>query len=151
MSWWISRAAAVTRANSKSRPDRSAGVKRCASSIRTTRSSTASWATGPTPPYAYGTTVRSTTATTEGGAGPTTVGGLEAHADARIAIPAGKRVELYLAVGQAFVSTVDVDLQNVTVRTTRLERDHLTGEIGDGKGRIRIETGSGGVRLVRTK
>ena len=167
-------------------------------------------------------------------------GGLEAHADARIAIPPGKRVELYLAVGQAFVSTVDgdlridvaaanvtvddakgsllvdtgsgevtassvrandvkidtgsgnvrldlladvraldvdtgsggvtinvpadlgaevdietgsgdIDLQNVTVRTTRLERDHLTGEIGDGKGRIRIETGSGGVRLVRTK
>src|SRR5881296_370213 len=204
-------------------------------------------------------------------------GGLEAHADARIAIPPGKRVELYLAVGQAFASNVDgdlrvdvaaanvtvdhakgsllvdtgsgdvrlsdaegevsldtgsgsvtvsavsgpevrldtgsgdvtassvrandvkidtgsgnvrldlladvraldvdtgsgdvtinvpadlgaavdietgsgdIDLQNVTVRTTRLERDHLTGEIGDGKGRIRIETGSGGVRLVRTK
>src|SRR5881409_238661 len=167
-------------------------------------------------------------------------GGLEAHADARIAIPPGKRVELYLAVGQAFASNVDgdlrvdvadanvtvdhakgsllvdtgsgdvtassvragnvkidtgsgnvrldlladlealdvdtgsgdvtinvppdlgaeldietgsgdIDLQNVTVRTTRLERDHLTGAIGDGKGRIRIETGSGGVRLVRTK
>src|ERR1041385_5428933 len=186
-------------------------------------------------------------------------GGLEAHADARIAIPPGKRVEVYLAVGQAFASNVDgnlrvdvaaanvtvdhakgsllvdtgsgdvtadrvvadvlmidtgsgevtassvrandvkidtgsgnvrldlladlraldvdtgsgdvtinvpadlgaevdietgsgdIDLQNVTVRTTRLERDHLTGEIGDGKGRIRIETGSGGVRLVRAK
>ena len=166
--------------------------------------------------------------------------GLEAHADLRIAIPAGKRVEVYLAVGQAFASNVDgdlrvdvaaanvtadhvkgsllvdtgsgdvtassvragnvkidtgsgnvrldlladlealdvdtgsgdvtinvppdlgaeldietgsgdIDLQNVTVRTTRLERDHLTGAIGDGKGRIRIETGSGGVRLVRAK
>lgn len=44
----------------------------------------------------------------------------------------------------------DIDLQNVTVRTTRLEKDHLTGEIGDGKGRMKIETGSGGVRLVRS-
>ena len=166
--------------------------------------------------------------------------GLEAHADLRNAIPAGKRVEVYLAVGQAFASNVDgdlrvdvaaanvtadhvkgsllvdtgsgdvtassvragsvkidtgsgnvrldlladlealdvdtgsgdvtinvppdlgaeldietgsgdIDLQNVTVRTTRLERDHLTGAIGDGKGRIRIETGSGAVHLVRAK
>ena len=52
-------------------------------------------------------------------------GGLEAHADARIAIPAGKRVELYLAVGQAFPSTVDGDLRidvaaaNVTVDDAR--------------------------------
>jgi len=38
-------------------------------------------------------------------------GGLEAHADVRIAIPAGKRVEVYLAVGQAFASNVDGDLR----------------------------------------
>lgn len=128
-------------------------------------------------------------------------GGLEAHADVRIAVPTGKRIEIYLAVGEAFVSNVDgdrrvdvasanvtadhmkgsllvdtgsgdvtvnlpadfgaqvdietssgeIDLRNVTVRTTRLEEDHLTGEIGDGKGRMRIETGSGGVRLIRAR
>ena len=37
--------------------------------------------------------------------------GLEAHADVRIAIPPGKRVEVYLAVGQAFASNVDGDLR----------------------------------------
>ncbi len=63
-----------------------------------------------------------------------------------INVPADLRAEVDIETGSG-----DIDLQNVTVRTTRLERDHLTGEIGDGKGRIRIETGSGGVRLVRTK
>jgi DUF4097 and DUF4098 domain-containing protein YvlB len=33
------------------------------------------------------------------------------------------------------------------VRTTRVERDRLRGTIGDGAGRIRIETGSGSVHL----
>ncbi len=35
----------------------------------------------------------------------------------------------------------------VTVRKHR--RNHLRGQIGDGAGRIRVETGSGGIRLVR--
>jgi lia operon protein LiaG len=48
-------------------------------------------------------------------------------------------------------SSGEIDLQNVTVRTTRLEEDHLTGQIGDGKGRMKIETGSGDVRLVRSR
>ncbi len=66
--------------------------------------------------------------------------------DVTINVPADLGAEVDIETGSG-----DIDLQNVTVRTTRLERDHLTGEIGDGKGRIRIETGSGGVRLVRTK
>ena len=48
-------------------------------------------------------------------------------------------------------SSGEIDLRNVTVRTTRLEEDHLMGQIGDGKGRMKIETGSGGVRLERSK
>jgi len=66
--------------------------------------------------------------------------------DVTINVPADLGAEVDIETGGG-----DIDLQNVTVRTTRLERDHLTGEIGDGKGRIRIETGSGGVRLVRAK
>ena len=66
--------------------------------------------------------------------------------DVTINVPADLGAAVDIETGSG-----DIDLQNVTVRTTRLERDHLTGEIGDGKGRIRIETGSGGVRLVRSK
>jgi len=42
-----------------------------------------------------------------------------------------------------------IELRGVSIRTTRLERDHIVGEIGDGKGRVKIETGSGGVTLQR--
>ena len=53
--------------------------------------------------------------------------------------------------------TGDVDIQtgsggiesDFAVQTTRVTRDRLTGRIGDGHGRIRIETGSGGVRLLK--
>jgi DUF4097 and DUF4098 domain-containing protein YvlB len=148
--------------------------------------------------------------------------GLEAHADLRVAVPSGKRVAVYLAVGRVFVSNVDGDLQvhvsgadvtadhtkgslridtgsgdvklrlelladieslyvdtgsgdvsvtlppqfgahvdietgsgeielrGVSIQTTRLEREHVVGDIGDGKGRLKIETGSGGVTLVRS-
>jgi hypothetical protein len=34
---------------------------------------------------------------------------------------------------------------------TRSGRHHLTGTIGDGKGRVSVDTGSGGVRLLRAK
>ena len=42
-----------------------------------------------------------------------------------------------------------IELRGVSIQTTRLERDHLVGEIGDGKGRLKIETGSGGITLQR--
>ena len=35
------------------------------------------------------------------------------------------------------------------VSVTRHARDHLTGRIGDGRGKIEIETGSGGIKLLR--
>ncbi len=41
---------------------------------------------------------------------------------------------------------IDVDFP---VQVRKVRRDLLTGTIGDGKGRIRIDTGSGGVHLIR--
>ena len=66
--------------------------------------------------------------------------------DVTVTIPAELGAAVDIETGSG-----DIDLQNVTVRTTRLEKDHLTGEIGDGKGRMKIETGSGGVTLVRAR
>ena len=66
-------------------------------------------------------------------------GGLEAHADLRIAIPAGQRIEMYLAVGQAFASNVDGDLR-VDVAAADVTADHV-------KGTLLVDTGSGDVRL----
>jgi DUF4097 and DUF4098 domain-containing protein YvlB len=53
--------------------------------------------------------------------------------------------------------TGDVDIQtgsggietDFAVQTTRVARDHLRGNIGDGRGRIRIQSGSGRVRLLK--
>lgn len=66
--------------------------------------------------------------------------------DVTIRIPAafGAMVDIETSSG-------DIDLEDVAVTATRLEADHVTGRIGDGKGRVKIETGSGGVRLVRTR
>jgi DUF4097 and DUF4098 domain-containing protein YvlB len=36
------------------------------------------------------------------------------------------------------------------VAVTRHSRDHMTGRIGDGRGKIAIETGSGGIKLVKS-
>ena len=41
---------------------------------------------------------------------------------------------------------IDVDFPHESLR---VERDHVSGRIGDGRGRIRIDTGSGGVRFYR--
>src|SRR5438876_9996 len=66
--------------------------------------------------------------------------GLEAHADLRVAIPAGRRVAVYLAVGRVFVSNVDGDLQ-VDVSAANVTADHT-------KGSLRIGTGSGDVKVA---
>ena len=66
--------------------------------------------------------------------------------------------DVTVRIPAAFGATLDIetssggiDLQDVVVKATRLEEDHVVGEIGDGKGRVKIETGSGGVRIVRTQ
>ena len=43
----------------------------------------------------------------------------------------------------------EFDLGGITIQVRRLEEDHITGTIGDGRGRLSIETGSGNVRLVK--
>ena len=68
----------------------------------------------------------------ESGSGGVTLG-LPATLSARVEIDAGS-------------GGVESDFP---LRADRVERHHLRGTIGDGKGRIRIETGSGPVRLRR--
>ena len=43
----------------------------------------------------------------------------------------------------------DIDLGGLTLQVRRVEHDHVTGTLGDGKGRLSVETGSGNVRLER--
>jgi DUF4097 and DUF4098 domain-containing protein YvlB len=60
-----------------------------------------------------------------------------------------------LALPSSYDGSVDVETgsggisTDFAVRTTRVERNTLRGTIGDGRGRLRIETGSGSVRLRR--
>jgi hypothetical protein len=55
-----------------------------------------------------------------------------------------------------FGASVDIDTgsggisTDFAIRTNRVERNHLRGTIGDGNARVRVETGSGAVRLRRT-
>jgi hypothetical protein len=44
----------------------------------------------------------------------------------------------------------EIDLGGLTIQVRRLQEDHITGTIGDGRGRLSIETGSGNVRLVKS-
>jgi hypothetical protein len=67
--------------------------------------------------------------------------GLDAHADLRVSVPAGKGVALYLGVGKAFVSNVDGAIR-VSVASADVAADRTRGS-------LRVETGSGNVD-VRT-
>ena len=82
-------------------------------------------------------------------------GGLEAHADLRIAVPTGRRVAVYLAVGQALVSNVNGDLR-VDVAAASVTADHSRGSlfvdagsgdvrVSEAEGEVTIDTGSGDV------
>lgn len=42
-----------------------------------------------------------------------------------------------------------IDLGGIPVTVRKVQEDHIEGRIGDGKGRLRVETGSGGVRLKK--
>ncbi len=55
----------------------------------------------------------------------------------------GAEVELDTGSGE-------IDLGGLTMQVRRLQQDHITGTIGDGKGRLSIETGSGNVHLVKS-
>jgi len=82
--------------------------------------------------------------------------GLEAHADLRILVPRGKRVEVYLAVGDMSATGVDgtlrLDGSSTTVTTSRTSGD-LVVDVGSGgvttdghTGDLSIDTGSGSVK-----
>jgi lia operon protein LiaG len=87
--------------------------------------------------------------------------GLDAHADLRVHVPAGRSLALFLAVGEATITNVDgelrVSLASASL-TTRNTRGSLAVESGSGQvrvrdaaGRVKLDTGSGGldVRGVR--
>ena len=59
-------------------------------------------------------------------------------------LPESLGAELDVDAGSGGIST------DVPVTVTRRERDRLRGRIGDGRGRIVIDAGSGGVRIVRS-
>jgi hypothetical protein len=84
--------------------------------------------------------------------------GLDAHADLRVLIPAGKRVAAYLAVGEAFVTNVDGEIR-VDVASADVEASHTKGSLAldtgsgdvsvtDVAGDITLSTGSGDVRVT---
>ena len=43
----------------------------------------------------------------------------------------------------------DIDLGGISVTVRKIAEDHVEGRIGDGKGRLHVETGSGDVRLKK--
>ncbi len=82
-------------------------------------------------------------------------GGLEAHADLTIAVPAGQRVSVYLAVGEAIIENVDGDIRMDTHSAPVFASDTrgtLTVDVGSGQvevrgaeGDVNLDTGSGSV------
>lgn len=60
-----------------------------------------------------------------------------------VSIPANSGATIDIETGSGGVES------DFPVTTTRMERNHLRGTIGDGSARIRIESGSGSVRLLK--
>jgi lia operon protein LiaG len=87
--------------------------------------------------------------------------GLEAGADLRIRVPAGRRVAVYLALGKVSVANVQgeirVDAHNAPVTASGVKGE-LTVDVGsgevrvtDGEGVLDVDTGSGSVEVSRFK
>jgi DUF4097 and DUF4098 domain-containing protein YvlB len=63
--------------------------------------------------------------------------------------------DVTLKVPRTLAAEVDIETSSGEIETdfevavTRHARDHMTGRIGDGGGKIAIETGSGGIKLVK--
>ena len=64
--------------------------------------------------------------------------------DVTIGIPTNLGAEITLETGSG---GIDLD---IPIEVRKRERDYISGKIGDGQGRIVIDTGSGGVRLRRS-
>lgn len=87
--------------------------------------------------------------------------GLEAWADLRIEVPAGRSLEVFVAVGEATASGVEADLSidtgsggvDATDIRGRLLVDTGSGgvTVSDVEGDVTVDTGSGGVRIDRVR
>ncbi len=66
--------------------------------------------------------------------------GLEAYADLVVGVPKGQRIVVHWGVGEAVVTNVDGDVR-VSVAAARVRSEHT-------RGRLSLETGSGGVEVV---
>ncbi len=86
-------------------------------------------------------------------------GDLRAHADLKVRVPAGSRVELHLAVGKVSVANVDgeilIDSHSAPVTATG-SRGSLSVDVGSGnvhvtgaEGTLSVDTGSGPVEVSR--
>jgi lia operon protein LiaG len=65
--------------------------------------------------------------------------------DVTLKVPPAIGAEVDLDTGSG-----DIDLGGLSLQVRRIQHDHVTGTIGDGRGRLSIETGSGNVRLVKS-
>jgi lia operon protein LiaG len=61
-----------------------------------------------------------------------------------LSLPDGYGADAVLDTGSG-----EIDLGGIPVTVQRIRRDHLEGRIGDGRGRLHVETGSGDVRLKK--
>jgi lia operon protein LiaG len=64
--------------------------------------------------------------------------------DVTLRVPPTVGAEVDLETGSG-----EIDLGGLTLQVRRIERDHITGTMGDGSGRLSVETGSGNVRLQK--
>lgn len=65
--------------------------------------------------------------------------------DVAITAPADLSAQVVMETGSGDIDT------DFPLAVTRTGRDHVRGTIGDGRGRISVETGSGGIRLLKAK
>jgi len=64
--------------------------------------------------------------------------------DVTLKVPPTAGAEVDLDTGSG-----DIDLGGLTLQVRRIAHDHVTGTLGDGKGRVSVETGSGNVHLQK--
>jgi len=60
-----------------------------------------------------------------------------------VRLPASQGAEIDIETGSGGIES------DFAVQTTRIERNHVRGRFGDGRGNIKIEAGSGSVRLIK--
>lgn len=64
--------------------------------------------------------------------------------DVTLKVPPSLGAEVQLDTGSG-----EIDLGGLSLQVRRIQHDHVTGTIGDGKGRLSVETGSGDVHLQK--